>query len=336
MCSMKKLSKEKFIKARDYIFAYGDDITIAWFNYIFENNSTDDFLKVLARYQHENGGFGGLMYEFEYQGPCLKCTEHAFRYIYYLKEKPSIENPIIQKMIKYVIDRYRPEIGCWGELLEPGVNDGVHVRWWTYPDGNIEPITDYEERIKQYNPNGEASFAALVALYSELVPKEMYEDIIRYPVQHILRYYDVNSLLFGKSARKDHGRNDIESPYNMKCYQMFINCLPDKELADRLSAIICQNPTACMQLDYSAWESGYEELPCDVVETPESVVYPVVKDVVEDSLDYLINRQDEDGAWHLTWSFGEDERFRKMERLYETNYTMQMLARLKRFNRIDI
>lgn len=117
---------------------------------------------------------------------------------------------------------------------------------------------------------------------------------------------------------------------------MFIKCLPDKELADKLSAIICQNPTACMQLDYSAWENDYEELPCDVVETPESVVYPVVKDIVEDSLDYYLTRQGEDGAWHLTWSFGEDERFRKMERLYETHYTMQMLARFKRFNRIDI
>ena len=103
--------------------------------------------------------------------------------------------------------------------------------------------------------------------------------IISYPVQHILRYYDVNSSLFAKSARKDHGRNDIEVPYNLKCYQMFIKCLPDKELADKLSKIICQNPTSRMQLDYSVWENGYVELPCDVVETPESVVYPVVKDI---------------------------------------------------------
>lgn len=97
-----------------------------------------------------------------------------------------------------------------------------------------------------------------------------------------------------------------------------------------------QSPTACMQLDYSAWENGYEELPCDVVETPESIVYPAVKNYVEDSLDYLIKRQSDDGAWHLTWSFSADERFRKMEALYEANYTMLILARLGRFNRTDI
>ena len=333
---MIKLSHKSFIKARDYIFTHGDDITRAWFKYNFEGCNTDEFMKALAKYQHENGGFGGLMYEFEYKGPCLKCTEHAFRYIFYLKDRPSVEHPVIQNMVKYVLERYRPEIGCWGELLEPGVNDGAHVRWWTYPDGEVTPIADYDERIKNYNPNGEASFAAMVALYSELVPQEIYEDIIRYPVQHILRYYDEKSPLFGKSARRDHGRNDIESPYNLKCYQVFTKCLPDKVLADRLTAILCQNPTACMQLDYSTWENGYQELPCDVVETPESIVYPAVKDVVEDSIDYLINRQGEDGAWHLTWSFGADERFRKMETLYEANYTMLVLARLGRFNRIDM
>ena len=70
--------------------------------------------------------------------------------------------------------------------------------------------------------------------------------------------------------------------------------------------------------------------------TEKNVKKLTVKDIVEDSLDYYLTRQGEDGAWHLTWSFGEDERFRKMERWYETHYTMQMLARFKRFNRIDI
>lgn len=332
---MKKMTYENFIKARDFIFANADDILKAWFRYNFEDSNAGAFMKVLEKYQKEDGGFGGLMYEFDYQGSCLKCTEHAFRYIFYLKEKPSSDNPIIQKMMKYVLERYRPDFGRWGELLEPGVNDGIHVDWWTYPDCDMTSKADVDERIKYYNPNGDAAIAAIVALYSELVPKELYEDIIRYPVEHILRYYDENSPLFGKSARLDHGNNDIESPYNLKCYQQFIKCLSDKELADRLTAIVNQNPTACMELNYSAWKNSYVELPCDIVETPDSVIYPAVKQVVNDSLDYLIERQNEDGAWHLAWSFGTDERFRKMERLYEANYTMLVLARLGRFNRIE-
>lgn len=57
---MIKLTRESLEKARDYIFTYGDDITIAWFKYNFENDNTDEFMSVLAQYQYENGGFGGL------------------------------------------------------------------------------------------------------------------------------------------------------------------------------------------------------------------------------------------------------------------------------------
>ena len=330
-----RLSRDGFLRARDFILAQGDDIQRAWFHYVFDGEDTEAFLRVLATRQHENGGFGGLVYEFDYQGPCLKCTEHAFRYLFYLKEKLPASHPLVEKTMRYVLERYRPEIGRWGELLEPGVNDGMHVPWWTYPDGDVTPIPDEDERIRQYRPNGEASLAAFVAMYPEIVPTALYEDIIRYPVQHILRYYDEASPLFGHSARCDHGKNDIESPYNLKCYQQFVKCLPDRALAEKLAAILRQNPTACMQLDYKAWEGGYEELPCDVVETPESVVYPAVSQIVEDSLDYLIRRQSPDGAWHLTWRFGDDERFRAMERLYEANYSMLVLARLHRFGRIE-
>lgn len=332
---MVKLTREGFVKAKDFVSANGDDVTRAWLRYNFEDNDGGAFLKVLAERQFENGGFGGLMYEFEYQGPCLKCTEHAFRYMFDMDERPSADDPTVRRMVQYVLERYRPEVGRWGELLEPEVNDGAHVRWWTYPDGDVSPVDGEDERIRRYDPNGEAALAAIVALYHELVPEELYQDIIKYPVQHILRYYDSSSSLFGKSARIDHGKNDIESPYNLKCYQQFVKCLPDKALADKLTAILRQDPTACMQLDYSAWENGYEELPCDVVETPDSVVYPAVKDVVDDSLDYLIKRQSSDGGWHLTWGFGDDERFRRLERLYEASYTMNVLVRLKKFGRIE-
>jgi len=329
------LWRDQFEKAKEYIMQYGDDVTRAWFRYCFENAGAEEMLHVLQRHQHENGGFGGLMYEFDYQGPCLKCTEHAFRLILSMKERPSSSHPMIRKMVQYVLQRYRPEIGRWGELLEPGVNDGLHVNWWTYPTAVLPPMQDDDERIRQYNPNGEAALAALVACWNELVPQELYQEIIRYPVEHIMRYYDQNSPLFGCSARLDHGKNDIECPYNLKCYQQFVACLPDGQLADKLAAILRQNPQACMQLDYSAWENTYVELPCDVVQSPQSVVYPMVEKLVQDSLDYLIKRQSVDGAWHLTWSFGKDKRFRQMERRYEAHYTMLVLHRLAAFGRLE-
>ncbi|HCA28457.1 MAG TPA: hypothetical protein DEP23_02185, partial [Ruminococcaceae bacterium] len=318
---------ENFIKARDYIFANSDDINRAWLRYNFEDQNTGEFMDALAKYQYPDGGFGRLVPEFVYDGSTLHDTEHAFRYIFYLNEKPSANHPVIQRMMRYLLDRYRPEIGSWGEELEPGVNDGVHVSWWTYGKHKHPAIPDIDERIKKYDPNGNAAHAAFVALYSELVPDELYKDIIFYPIEHILRYYDEKSPLF---------ENPDDEPYGLHCYQKFVVCLKDRTIAEKLAACLCQHPTACMQLDFMKWEKGYEHLPCHVVETPDSMIYPAVKYLVDKSLSYLIRQQGDDGAWHLNYRFGEDEVFRKLETDFEAHQTMLLLAELGRFGRIEI
>jgi hypothetical protein len=91
-----------------------------------------------------------------------------------------------------------------------------------------------------------------------------------------------------------------------------------------------------MQLDYAKWEQGYEELPCDIVDTPESVVYLAVKDLVDESLSHLIRQQNEDGCWHLHWRFGEGEVFAAMQERFEAHLTMLVLAELSRFGRIEM
>jgi len=332
---MTNLSAKNFRKARKFIFSRSDNLNRAWFRYCFEGNNTAAFMDALAEYQHENGGFGGTVYEFEYKGPCLICTEHAFRYIFYLKEKPPADHPVIQKMMRYLLARYKPEIGNWGENLEPGVNDGAHTPWNTYVGDEDQPIEDEDERIHKYNPNGQAALAAFVALYSELVPEDLYRDIIKYPVEKILRYYDEASPLFGSPCMDNSFTSDLESPYNLKCFQQFVACLKDKPLADKLAAILRQNPTKCMQLDFAKWEHGYEELPCDIVQTPDSVVYPAVKDLVDESLTYLLRQQKRDGGWHLSWRFGKGRAFRKLQAAYEAHLTCLIVAELGRFGRID-
>ena len=170
---MEKLTYKNFIKARDYIFANSDDINRAWFRYNFEDGDTNTFMDALAKYQHDDGGFGGIFYEFDYQGPCLKSTEIAVWYIIKLDEKPPADHPVIQNMMKYILERCHPEIGNWGDPAVPEVNDGVYNYWVRYRGDAITPIESEDERIEKYDANEKACFAAFVALYSELVPDEL-------------------------------------------------------------------------------------------------------------------------------------------------------------------
>lgn len=57
---MLKLTRSSFVKAKDYILTHTDDINRAWFRYNFEDGNANAFMDVLAKYQHKNGGFGGL------------------------------------------------------------------------------------------------------------------------------------------------------------------------------------------------------------------------------------------------------------------------------------
>ncbi len=326
---MLKLTRNNFIKARDYIFAHTDDINRAWFRYNFEDSDADAFMSVLAKYQHKNGGFGGLCYEFDYQGSCLKSTEIAIGYILSLKEKPSANDPFIQNMMTYILERYHPEIGNWGDVAEPEVNDGVHCPWVRYRGFDFTPIDDEDERIKQYDANEKVCFAAFVAYYSELVPEDLYLDIIKYPVNHILRYWDINSPMYNKNIFNDG------TPYDFEYFQWFVPCLKDKNTADKLTSILCQNPTAFMETDYSKSDNDYVHLPCDSVRSPDSIIYPAVKALVDDSLEYRMNQQSADGRWPLGWSFGEDEGLRKLQVLYEAHRTLCMLVKLKQFGRIE-
>jgi hypothetical protein len=324
-----KLTRENFIKARDYIFANSDDICKAWFRYNFDGNDTDTFMDILAKYQYENGGFGGIFYEFDYQGPCLKSTEIAIGYILNLKEKPSSDHPVIKKMMEYILEHYHREIGNWGDPAVPEVNDGVYNHWVRYRGAVITPIENEDERIKNYDANEKVCFAAFVALYSELVPDELYRDIIKYPIEYIMRYWDKNSPDYNKSIFEN-------GPYDFDYFQWFVPCLKDKDTAAKLTAILCQNPTTFMELDYTKSDNGYVHLPCDSVDSPDNIIYPAVKDLVDDSLGYRIKQQSDDGRWPLGWSFGEGEGLRKLQVLCEASRTLGILVKLERFGRIEL
>ncbi len=333
----KKLLKYKsFIKSRDYIFADSDDINKAFYLYNFENMKTEKFMDVLAKYQYEDGGFGGLVYEYEYNGSTLFDTSTAFfRYIFYLKEKPPADHPVIQKMMKYLLERYNPLTGSWGDLFEKEINDCPHVPWCGYSgEENLLLIND-DERILKYNPNRHSVLAAFIALYSEIVPNFLYDDILKYPVEKILRYYDISSPLYGQSGKSEWFENDILIPYNLKGYNQFVSCLKNKTLANKLKLILLQNPKSCMNLDKNKWKYDFEDTACEIISTPDSFLYPILKNETDESLNFLINIMNEEGKWRLNWKFGESEAFIRLQKKYEAHLTMLYLAILNRFNRIE-
>ena len=167
------------------------------------------------------------------------------------------------------------------------------------------------------------------------MPEDVYKDIIYYPVEKILRYYDKASPLFKQSGKDDYFDNDIAIPYNLKCYNRFIFCLKDNALSDKLKTILLQNPADCMNLDKNKWQNDFEDVACEIVGCPESFLYPSLVKEVDESLDHLVLRMNENPIWRLSWRLGEGEAFDRLQTKYEAHLTMLYLAILNRFGRIE-
>lgn len=324
--------------ARDFIFVHPNDINHAWFRYHFEakehpessflDGETCAFMDVLAKYQHENGGFGGLSDEFEYTGPCLKCTEIAIGYIFGLYEKPSCDHPVIKKTMDYLLKQYIPEIGNWGEPFVPEINEHPHCRWSRYRGDTPLHLSDDEERIKSYDANEKACFAAFIAAYSEIVPKELQDKIIKFPTQHALRYWDKNSPEYNKEMWSGSQSYDVG-------YMMWlVPHLKDKALADKLKIILLQEPAAGWELDFSKADNDYVHLPD--ASSPDDYVYAAEKKLIDEAITYQIKRQCGNGKWPLGWSYGDSEEMKKLEAKSDLMRTVNMLVKLKRFDRIEM
>ena len=325
---MLKLSKANFLRAKNFIFEHGEEIDRSVFQYHFEDLSAAAFLDSLSKYQYPNGGFGGLWHEFDYRGPCLKSTEIAVKYILGMKERPSYRLPIIQNTMEYLLEAYLPERGNWGEVVVPQVNDGIHCHWSRWRGEDNSPIADRVERVRNYDANEKACFAAFVSEYPELVTKDLYDEIIYYPVEHLLRHWD------HRSPGYDAKLFDKDCPYPFEYLHNFVVHLKDSVLVKNLSEILCQQPRAFMELHYARSDTEYVHLPCDNINSPESVIYPAVKELVDESLDHRITQQAEDGRWPLGWSFGNDAAFRDLQLKYEVHLTLSMLLKLRAFNRL--
>lgn len=112
----------------------------------------------------------------------------------------------------HILEHYHPEIGNWGDPAVSEVNDGVYNHWARYRGDAIIPIVSENERIEKYVTNEKVCIAAFVALYSELVPEELHHDIIKYPIEYSLRYYE-NSPDYRKDIFDEGTPYDFEYFY---------------------------------------------------------------------------------------------------------------------------
>ena len=118
--------------------------------------------------------------------------------------------------------------------------------------------------------------------------------------------------------------------------------LPFIELADAVPEPLCHSlweglkhqARAAIVTEPAQW-TGYGIRPLWAVPEPSSPLMAVLRESVNAQLDFEIDRQQPDGAWHPFWSWGQfDVEWEVAKVEWQGQLTVKLLRSLKAFGRI--
>ena len=311
---MKILSKTKFENAVHFIKTQAMDIDRAMFEYFFEGKLLEEVIKVLTTYQNEDGGFGMLDYDMACPVSCMKTTESACRYIFELDKIPA-DNPMIQKLIPYIVHNYNKVSGDFDNLTVPEVNDYPHAFWWAHNQTEQFVPKNRAELLEHYDPNTNSALAGMLVKYSSIVPRDILEMAMSVVIEKI-------SL----------GKNFFQ--YGMLSDVYFVNSLTDNILKDNLLQKLMGDGKLISLLD-EVWSTENAYKLCNWIDSPNHSYYGLYKQSIEKNFDFLIDIQNEDGSWSPSWSWGEPEVWKKVETRLKGLLTYKFLLALKKFDFIE-
>ncbi len=313
-----KLSRESFSKASKFIKnnAIGPDI--AMYEYLFENGNKENVLNELEQYQNEDGGFGGLEFDFELYKSSGMATLKAFQYFRLLGANSNHE--MIKKGIEYFL-KISDEKSLSFPSVPPEVNNVPHAPWWSY---NLPKQIKYDslswmELVEKYDPNTNSEITAYLIRYKDLIP-------LSFPIES-----------FKKIALDCISKFDEKvEMHGFKCYIKLweVLCKEEKDfLKSKLEEII----TNIIERKREKW-STYCAQPLTLIDSPNLPGANLIKEDININLDYIIQNQDEDGSWSPNWSWGGEDNevaWQRAKIKWQGNLTLNNLITLSKFGRIE-
>ncbi len=304
---MKRLDKQSFHRAKEYLLTNGRELEKALFWYHFEDGSKEDVLKALKNYQNADGGFGNRMepdFQLGISSPMV--TSKAFQIFKELKVLAN--HPMVQEAMDFLIESYDQDQGRW-HAVPPEVNDVPHAPWWHYDHEN-ERVT---VEAAWGNPNAELTGHLLH--YKELSQAEIRENL------------EARSLTHFKAL-------DTLDMHETFCYLRLANELSESN-RDMIVEKVKEHIPELVNLNRKQW-SHYGMQPVQLAEHPDSLFYKEMSEAVEANLDYIIEQQQADGSWHPNWEWGQyEEDWPKAKDEWKGILTYENLKLLKAYNRYE-
>lgn len=306
---MRILSEAIFNKLNSYMNKEARQLEKSIFNYYFNNSSSDNILDSLEAFQNSDGGFGqGIEPDFKLIQSSSMATSIGLRYLSKIDNSDRSKN-MIAKAIEYLEATFDSERNGWYSVTSD-VNNYPHAPWWEFKDDINMTIIDYSWG----NPTAE--LIGYLYKYKEYLHKLD----INLPVN-----YAINNL---------NKRTEFSSEHEIICYIRMYNAVDEEfsiQIIDKIKLAISQ----LINMDQSEW-TNYVPTPLKFIEIDSKNYFGIEDEFINQNLDYLIDRLEEDGKILPVWQWDkylEEWEFAKIE--WIGILTLEALLSLLKFNRIE-
>lgn len=304
---MKTIDRALFTRAKDYIGARARWLDRERFIHYFEHDNSRQVIAALSSFQNPDGGFGqGLEPDFLLPDSSAMATSIALRILVDLRIPATSDQ--VRSGIQYLLSTFDRSTMRWPSV-PPGVNEHPHAPWWHYQDESGGTLLD----LTWGNPTAE--LLAHLINYRELVPDDFLERLYRHAIDYL------------------SGQPDEMEMHELNC---FVKLADNLAVADRRSVHrkLTRLVLNTVALNAEQWRV-YSAQPLDYVSSPDSFLYPSLKDSVADNLDFLIDSVSEEGAWNPSWSWGQyEDAWSQARQTISGSLTVDRLRILKGFDRI--
>lgn len=305
---MKKLSNTLFNQLNIYMGTEARPLERAIFNYYFNGSSGDDILDSLEAFQNVDGGFGrGIEPDFKLIQSSPMATSIGLRYLSKIDNSNRAQN-MIAKAVKYLETAYDSNRNGWYSVPS-NVNNYPHAPWWEFRNDINMTVIDYSWG----NPTAE--------LIGYLYKYKAY-----------LKEIDIYSLLSYAIANLNK-RTEFSSEHEILCYIHMYNTI-DEEYSSQIEDKIKLAVSQLVNINQAEW-TNYVPTPLKFIEIGSKNFFGIEAKYLDQNLDYLIDRFEEDGNILPTWQWGNYlEQWEIAKKEWTGILTLEALLALLKFNRI--
>jgi len=305
---MKKLSKTLFEQLNTYMDTDARPLEKSIFNYYFNNSSGDEILDSLEAFQNTDGGFGkGIEPDFKLIKSSPMATSIGLRYLSKLDNSDRAQN-MIAKAIEYLETTFDSNRNGWYSVPS-NVNNYPHAPWWEFRNDINMTVIDYSWG----NPTAE-----LIGYGYKY--KKYLNNLDIYSLQN----YAITNL---------NKRTEFNSEHEIISYIHMYNAL-DEEFSSQIVDTLKLAVSKLVNINQSEW-INYVPTPLKFINLDSKNFFGIECKFIDQNLDYLIDRLEEDGKILPTWQWDkylEEWEIAKIE--WMGILTLEALLSLLKFNRI--